>query len=197
MTLHPRSIVVLAGPNGAGKSTIAPSLLHGELHVTEFINADVIASGLSAFAPERAAFAAGPVMLARARELAGHDESFALETTLASRSLAPWITTLIEGGYKFHLVFLWLPDASAAVARVTQRVSGGGHHVPEATVRRRYESGLVNFFELYRPLTTSWRLMNNSRIEAPSMVAFGRGLGIDECADVALWDTLVSRYSCG
>src|SRR5260370_1112679 len=95
------SLVVLAGPNGAGKSTIAPALLRDELHVTEFVNADVIAAGLSAFAPETAALAAGRIMLSRAKELAARKQSFALETTLASRSLAPWIRSLIADDYSF------------------------------------------------------------------------------------------------
>ena len=99
------NIVILAGPNGAGKSTIAPALLRDELLVTEFVNADVIASGLSAFAPETAAIAAGRIMLMRAKELAARKESFALETTLSSRSLAPWIADLIAAGYAFHRSF--------------------------------------------------------------------------------------------
>ena len=88
------SIVVLAGPNGAGKSTVAPALLHGALAVNEFVNADVIAGGLSAFNPESVAIGAGRVMLARLHELANQRASFAFETTLASRSLAPWLRQL-------------------------------------------------------------------------------------------------------
>jgi predicted ABC-type ATPase len=142
-------VVMLAGPNGAGKSTAAPALLRDILSVNEFVNADVIAQGLSAFEPERAAPAAGRIMLARLRELARQRESFAFETTLASRSFAPWIAGLkSEGGYKFRLVFLWLPSPEAAVARVAERVRAGGHDVPEATIRRRYAAGLKNFFTL-------------------------------------------------
>ena len=124
------SVVILAGPNGAGKSTVAPALLHGALAVDEFVNADVIASGLSAFDPDSAAIAAGRVMLARIRELASQRVNFAFETTLASRSFAPWLRQLVTSGYSAHLVFLWLPSADFAVDRVAERVRTGGHNVP-------------------------------------------------------------------
>ena len=100
------SVVVLAGPNGAGKSTAAPALLQGALGVTEFVNADAIARGLSAFDAERAALPAGRVMLRRLRDLARQRVSFAFETTLASRSFAPWLAELKRDGYSIHIVFL-------------------------------------------------------------------------------------------
>ena len=102
------SIVILAGPNGAGKSTVAPALLHGALAVDEFVNADVIARGLSAFDPESVALTAGRVMLARLHELAEQRVSFAFETTLASRTFAPWLRDLKASGYAVHLFFLFL-----------------------------------------------------------------------------------------
>jgi len=112
-------------------------LLNGTLGVTEFVNADVIAQGLSAFQPERAAFHAGRVMLKRLHYLAKERVDFAFETTLASSSFAPWIAKLKQSGYTFHLVFLWLPSADFAVARVAERVRMGGHDVPEETIRKR------------------------------------------------------------
>src|SRR6516225_2385361 len=113
--------VVLAGPNGAGKSTSASSILKDALGIDEFVNADIIARGLSGFAPERAAMAAGRIMLARLRELARQRTSFAFETTLASRSFAPWLAGLIRDGFQFHLIFLRLPGPEMAVARVAAR----------------------------------------------------------------------------
>jgi len=118
------SVVILAGPNGAGKSTAAPELLQEELAVSEFVNADVIARGLSAFDPDRAAMAAGRVMLARLNELARQRESFAFETTLASRSFAPWLRDLRASGYAVHLLFLWLSSPELAVARRPSRSRG-------------------------------------------------------------------------
>ena len=166
-------VVVLAGPNGAGKTTTAPKLLRGLLGVTEFVNADAIAQGLSGFAPERAAISAGRVMLSRVKELAQGKKDFAFETTLASRSFLPWLKKLVARGYELHLVFLWLPSADAAVARVAERVRLGGHDVPEATVRRRYLAGVRNFFALYQPLATSWQVIDNSRNGRPKVVAVG------------------------
>ena len=173
--MFPPSVVVLAGPNGAGKSTAAPALLRGKLAVDQFVNADVIAQGLSAFAPESVAMAAGRIMLARLDGLAAARASFAFETTLASRTFAPRLKRMIEDGYRFHLVYLWLPDADQAVARVASCVGLGGHHVPEETVRRRHRAGVRNFLDLYRPLTRSWRVYDNSRGRAPRPIAVGLG----------------------
>ncbi|OFV92820.1 MAG: hypothetical protein A3G76_10170 [Acidobacteria bacterium RIFCSPLOWO2_12_FULL_65_11] len=166
----PPSVVILAGPNGAGKSTAAPALLHGALDVDEFVNADVIARGLSAFDPESVAIAAGRVMLARLHELAEQRVSFAFETTLASRTFAPWLRDLSASGYAVHFVFLWLSSADLAVERVADRVRAGGHNVPVETIRRRYQAGVRNFFSLYEPVASTWRLYDGSRRE-PRLIA--------------------------
>ena len=187
-------VIVIAGPNGAGKSTTAPTLLKGTLRVTEFVNADVIAQGLSAFQPETAAFHAGRVMLERLHYLAKERVDFAFETTLASRSFAPWIAKLKQSGYTFHLVFLWLPSADFAVARVVERVRMGGHDVPEETVRRRYNKGIGNFFRLYRPFADSWRVYNNSEPVWPRLIADG-GLGASESVyDAKTWSMMRGNF---
>ncbi|MCX5673222.1 MAG: AAA family ATPase [Planctomycetota bacterium] len=195
MSGEPPNVVMLAGPNGAGKSTTAPALLRDALAVTEFVNADVIAQGLSAFRPEGAGMAAGRVMLARIRELARQRASFAFETTLASRLLARWIGGLIETGYQFHLVFLWLPSADFAVARVRERVRMGGHDIPEETIRRRYDSGLRNFFKLYRPLATTWQMYDNSGGPPPRLIAGGQGEATTLVADRQTWQRIRRGYS--
>lgn len=179
------SVVILAGPNGAGKSTAAPALLHGTLAVNEFVNADVIARDLSAVDPESAAIAAGRLMLARLRELAGQRVSFAFETTLASRTFAPWLRDLRASGY-VQLVFLWLPSADFAVERVADRVRAGGHNVPEETIRRRYRAGLRNFFNLYEPLASAWRLYDTSSPD-PRLVAEGLESQPIKVYDEAVW----------
>jgi predicted ABC-type ATPase len=129
MTTTKPHLIIIAGPNGAGKSTTAPGLLKGALSVEEFINADVIAQGLSAFHPEKAAVDAGKIMLERFRRLAERRADFAFETTLASRTIARRIRLLSKWDYIFHLVFLWLPDPELAIARVAERVRQGGHDV--------------------------------------------------------------------
>jgi predicted ABC-type ATPase len=188
--------VVLAGPNGAGKSTSAPLLLRGTLGVSEFVNADVIARGLSGFKPEGAALAAGRVMLARLRELARGRESFAFETTMASRLLARWLAGLIAKGYRFRLVFLWLPSADMALARVAERVRMGGHAVPEETIRRRYDVGLRNFLRLYRPLAESWRVYDNSKTPA-RLIALGKGCAVTRVLDRSTWALILQGHADG
>jgi predicted ABC-type ATPase len=158
------NVIVIAGPNGAGKSTMAPALLRDTLGLLEYVNADTIAEGLSAFAPEDASFDAGRVMLKRLRELADERKDFAFETTLASRTYAHWLGGLKESGYRVHISFLWLEDVELAVKRVRTRVVSGGHNIPEATIRRRYDRGLTNLFELYMPLVNSWRIYDASNI---------------------------------
>jgi predicted ABC-type ATPase len=136
------SIVVVAGPNGAGKTTAAPFLLRDALGVREYVNADPIAAGLSAFAPESVGIAAGRVMLARLDELGRQRISFGFETTLARRSFAPWLRLRLADGYDVHLVFLWLASPELALARVARRVELGGHSVPDDVVGRHYGAGL-------------------------------------------------------
>lgn len=190
-----RKVVVLAGPNGAGKSTSAAVLLRGTLGVEEFVNADVIAKGISGFAPDRVAMAAGRVMLRRIKQLASEGRSFAFETTLASRTFAPWIKRLDASMYRAHIVFLWLPNSDVAVARVAERVRMGGHNVPEATIRRRYTAGIRNFFELYQPLANSWQLIDNSVVGKPRMIALGTHEEVSEVRDNAIWAKIQATVS--
>lgn len=164
-------VIVIAGPNGAGKSTTAPVLLREMLGVTEFVNADTIAHGLSAYNPEGAAFEAGRIMLQRLHSLAREGCNFAFETTLAARSYAHWLKSLQEQGYVVHLFVFWLPSPECAIARVAERVRMGGHHVPADTVRRRYHSGLDNFFRIYRQIADTWFMFDNSAAGAPLLIA--------------------------
>ena len=124
------AVVVLGGPNGAGKSTAAPRLLRGSLKVEEFVNADTVAQGLSAFRPEDVALEAGRIILKRLDDLESQGKSFAFESTLASQALARRLERLKKRAYRIHIVYLWLPTAELAIARVAERVRAGGHDVP-------------------------------------------------------------------
>lgn len=183
-------VIVIAGPNGAGKSTTAPDLLQGALAVEEFVNADTIARGLSAFRPEGAALAAGRVMLARLKALAAARRDFAFETTLAARSFVPWLEGLRRSGYRSHLAFLSLPSAELVVARVAERVRQGGHDVVEETVRRRYHAGLRNFFERYHETVDSWQMFDNAELPGPRLVALRSRAGVPEILDTMVWNNL-------
>ena len=186
-------VVVLAGPNGAGKSTSAERLLKGALSVDEFVNADTIAQGLSAFAQQRVAVQAGRIMVARLAELEAAGTSFGFETTLASRSHARRLARLRDSGFTVHLIFLWLVSADEAVARVAERVRAGGHDVPEQTVRRRYEAGIKNLFDVYAPLADTWQIIDNSLSDAPYSVAVGDMHGATRIFDTATWQTIQAQ----
>src|SRR6266849_2196660 len=120
-------VIIIAGPNGAGKTTLAPFLLRDKLGVLEYVNADPIALGLSGFDPGSVAIEAGRVMLKRLDSLAEQRRTFAFETTLAARSYVRRIESMIEAGYSFQLMFVWLRSAGLAVERVRERVRVGGH----------------------------------------------------------------------
>jgi predicted ABC-type ATPase len=184
-------IVVIGGPNGAGKTTISRAVVSESANLTEFVNADVIAQGLSGFDPESAAFQAGRIMLERLRELAQARASFAFESTLASRTFAPWIRDLMEQGYEFHLVYVRLASPSLAVQRVRARVRAGGHHIPQEVVRRRFVRSLSNFWTMYRPIATTWRLYDNST-SSPVAIASGGAGRPTQVLDPALW-SMVER----
>lgn len=180
-------IVVLAGPNGAGKSTFAARLLPSRYASPPFLNADDIARDLSPGNVEAAAFEAGRQMLARIRELMRLRLSFAFETTLASRVFAPQLRDAIVLGYRVHLYFLTLADPELAVARVRQRVSAGGHHIPGDVVRRRYARGRDNFFDLYAPLAWEWYVYDNSDYDSPKAIAARLGHSTTRVFRTAEW----------
>jgi predicted ABC-type ATPase len=190
----PPHVVIIAGPNGAGKSTLAPRLLMQEFDVYTFVNADIVAQGLAAFDPASAAVEAGRVIHRWIAELRAARVDFAFETTLAGLALRRQITELRDAGYLIHLVYLWLPSADAAVDRVRGRVRIGGHAVPEADVRRRYERGLRNFMHVYRQMVSDWRVYDAAAEpdRSPRPFAIGVGDATHFVRDAAAWGALQS-----
>lgn len=157
-----KKIIMIAGPNGAGKTTFARSFLPEDAQCPRFINADLIAAGLSPFAPEVIAVKAGRIMLQEIAASARHGESFALETTLSGLGYLRHIDEWHELGYHISLYFLALPNPEAAIARVAERVHQGGHHIPEPVIRRRFASGLHNFEQYYKGRVDAWVKYDNS-----------------------------------
>jgi predicted ABC-type ATPase len=157
-----KKIVIIAGPNGAGKTTFAREFLPREADCPDFINVDLIAAGLSPFDPNRAVLRAGRLMLQEIRRRVDAGESFAFETTLSGRNYARLIPRWREAGYHVKLIFLSLPTADIALARVAARAAQGGHDVPEEVIRRRFDVGLRNFEGLYRALVNTWVVYENS-----------------------------------
>lgn len=167
-----KRILILAGPNGAGKTTFAREFLVGEASCPAFVNADLIAAGLSPFDPARAALRAGRLMLELIAEHVARGESFAFETTLAGRNFARAIEPWRAAGYHVSLIFLSLPSADLAIERVAERVRQGGHPVPDDVVRRRFSRGRDHFETLYKPLVDAWMLYDNAG-EVPVLVTSG------------------------
>lgn len=167
-------IVAIGGPNGAGKSSAAPALLDELFGIRAFVNADEVAAELGDASSDRVAISAGRSVLQRMRRLAASGADFAFESTLASRSFAPWISTLRgRQNYQFHVIFVSLPSPEMAIARVADRVALGGHDIPVEIVRRRYGRSLRNLFELYIPLAQTWRVYDNSTPRRPQLIAAG------------------------
>jgi predicted ABC-type ATPase len=166
----PPNLYIVAGPNGAGKSTFAKLFLPEYADCREFVNADLIAAGLSPFNPEGQAIQAGRLMLERIEALARQRADFGFETTLAGKGWLPLLERLRGQGYRLTMFFLWLPSADLAVGRVEERVRAGGHSVPEEIVRRRFARGLKNFFEIYLPILDGCLILDGS-VREPRMVA--------------------------
>lgn len=165
-------LFIIAGPNGAGKTTASRIIFPESLGIIEYVNADEIARGLSPFNPEGVAFEAGRIMLTRIRELLARQESFAFETTLATRSYRGYIELARSNEYEIVLIFLYLPSPEMAIERVALRVSQGGHHIPENLIRSRFEKGLKNFFNVFRELVDSWVVVENANETGnPNVVA--------------------------
>ena len=157
-----RTVIIIAGPNGAGKTTFAREFLPNEAGCPQFLNADLIAAGLAPFAPESAALPAARLMLAELERHFQTGQSFAFETTLSGRAYLRHIARWRAAGYRVELIFLRLASADEAVARVAQRVKQGGHHIPEAVIRRRFAAGLDNLSRHYAPAVDAWALYDNS-----------------------------------
>ena len=187
-------VIVLGGPNGAGKTSSSRSLLAETLGVVAFVNADVIAQGLSGFAPESVAWEASRIMLERLHALAERREDFALETTLAARSYYSRLKELRANGYQLHLCYFWLASADLAVARVALRIQSGGHSIPEATIRTRYRRSVTNLFTLYLPIADSWSVYDNTREGLPQIVARG-GDGVSEIVNLQTWSRMRAEAS--
>ncbi|MBI2095395.1 MAG: zeta toxin family protein [Candidatus Omnitrophica bacterium] len=157
-----KNLYIIAGPNGSGKTTFAKKFLPLYAHCENFINADLIAQGLSPFSPSVAAMKAGRLVLQEIRGLAAKGADFAFETTLSGKTYLSFLKALKSKGYQIHLFFLWIPSAELALGRIKDRVAGGGHDVPAVDVRRRFHRSSYNFLKFYRPLLDSWYLFDNS-----------------------------------
>ncbi len=179
---------LFGGPNGAGKTTSALRILP-TFGCRHFLNADMLAQGFSPLDVDAASFKAGVALMRELRSLASKSEDWGTESTLAANAYIPLIEKWRAEGYRFHLYYIWLPSQEMAVERVAARVRAGGHNIPEATIRRRYEAGRRNFVSAYAPRADFWTIINNS---APSYrVAAQGGLAREEqIFDASIWEKI-------
>ncbi len=155
-------VYVIAGPNGAGKTTFAMDYLLNEVHCEEFVNADMIARGLSPFNEEAAAIQAGRLFLKRIHQLAEQKTDFAFETTLSGTGHVTFLRKLQEAGYETQLYFIWIPTAALSQKRVSSRVQKGGHNIPADVIKRRFKKGIANLFSVYKPVCDRIFIFDNS-----------------------------------
>jgi predicted ABC-type ATPase len=187
-------LIILAGPNGAGKSTAAPRLLRDLVQMDNFLNADTVARGLSDWAPEFHALAAGKLVIREARDFLKNRASFGIETTLAAQAHARLLEQAHAAGYRTKLLFLWLANPSLSVSRVAGRVAEGGHDIPTSVILRRYECGLRNLFRLYMPLLDDWRLLDTGDPAHPFRVIAESIDGQLSVNDLGIWRKLEQEY---
>lgn len=183
---------IIAGPNGAGKTTFAREFLPTYANCRVFINADLIAQGLSPFDPERAAFRAGRLMLEEIGTQAARGEDFGFETTLSGKAHLHLLRALKKRGYEIHIFYLWVPNAELTLARIKERMLRGGHNVPEPVVRRRFGRSIEHFMGPYGRLADRWILFDNSSVVPKEVATSWRGkLRI---VDERLYNELVASY---
>jgi len=157
---------VIASPDGAGNTTFALNYLRGAGHCDNFVNADLIAAGLSPLVPEKEAVAAGRLFLHEIQRFIADRESFAFETTLSGRSYLRMIRDLVANGWEVDLVYLWLPSVEACLERVAERVARGGHNIPSDVIDRRYYRSVANVLGDYGTSCSSVVCVDNSLTEA-------------------------------
>lgn len=138
---------IIAGPNGAGKTTFALKYLVQVSGCRHFVNADLIAAGLSPLSPALQQVAASRLMLSEVQLHVRHGRSFALETTLAGRGYLKLVDQLLGAGWRIELFYLALPDEAASHQRVAERVAHGGHNIPSADIERRFTRSLRHLFD--------------------------------------------------
>jgi len=190
-----KNLYIIAGCNGAGKTTASFTILPEILDCKEFVNADEIARGLSPFQPEKVAFEAGRIMLHRVEELLGRGETFALETTLATKIYQQKIRAAQQRGYTVILLYFWLNSPALAQERVKTRVLEGGHYIAPGVIDRRYWLGIERLFANYLPLVNKAFVFDNSSGK-PVLLAEKSMSGLIITQD-NLYHQLLSQYESG
>ncbi|MDY6418208.1 MAG: zeta toxin family protein [Bacteroidales bacterium] len=156
-------LYIISGCNGSGKTTASYTLLPDLLNCREFVNSDEFAKSFSPFDPGAASVTASRYMLMKINYLLERKADFAIETTLATRSLLQIVRQAQQQNYETTVLYFWLNSPELAIERVRDRVESGGHHIPDAVIRRRYVMGLQYLFDVYIPVIDRWILADNSK----------------------------------
>jgi predicted ABC-type ATPase len=167
------TLYIIAGPNGVGKTTFANRYLPDEARQLEFVNADLIAKGLSPFDPDSVSIEAGKIALKRIRDLIAQKIGFTWETTMSGRTAVGWLREARDAGYILKTYFLWVREPEITIGRIKQRVVEGGHNIQEDVSRRRFYKTVQNFFSIYAPLMNTWKLYEND-LDRPRLLAVGK-----------------------
>ncbi len=188
------NLYIIAGCNGAGKTTASYTVLPEILDCKEFVNADNIAAGLSPFNPESVALEAGRIMLKRINELLEEETDFAFETTLSTKSYVSFIKKAQLKGYNITLLYFWLGSPEMAFERVAKRVRSGGHNIPQDVIERRYYRGVKNLFELYKPISDNWFIVDNRGMKS-EIIAQGANQLEETIINNDIWETILAQYN--
>lgn len=186
-----KNVYIIAGPNGSGKTTFATTFLPEYAKCDRFINADLIAYGLSPFSPQQVAIKSGKLVLEQIKEYSEVGVDFGFETTMSGMTYLKYFKMLKDKRYKIHVFFLWIPSSQLAIARVKDRVAQGGHNVPVVDIKRRFERSTEKFFKQYRLLADKWILFNNAESK-PRIIAKKQNAHID-VIDQELFDTITNK----
>ncbi|MHB1590460.1 MAG: hypothetical protein ACYCTW_02855 [Sulfuricella sp.] len=189
--VRPPVCTIIAGPNGAGKTTFALTYLPETAHCRNFVNADLIAAGLSPLSPEREQLAASRLFLGEIWQYIKRREEFAFETTLSGKTYLKLIRELLADGWQVRLFYLWLPSVEMSIERVAERVAHGGHNIPRNDIIRRYPRSITNLLEYYAPLCISTICLDNSG-PAPEVI-FMQDANGRVVENQALFDVLLKR----
>jgi len=186
-----KNIYIIAGPNGSGKTTFAKTFLPEYAKCERFINADLIAAGLSPFSPQQAAIKSGKLVLEQIKEYSKNGVDFGFETTMSGVTYLKYFKMFKEKGYEINIFFLWIPDPKLAIARIKDRVAQGGHNVPVKDIKRRFNRSIENFFTHYHLLADKWILFNNAELK-PKIIAKKQNTQID-IIDNDLFEDIIKK----